>query len=238
MSKIFPIFIALIAFIVGYVISNLKSTYENQTYSSHLEQQTSEKQTNQISENFNIPLANSETPNISLSKINQEKLLTLLQDVPSDQLENYLKRAFPEQELQQIKNKKQFTQRLIEELNQDKASPEKLSGKIVFSTTPSLPIDDSSLNNIHAQQFIYAHLDTYGKSPPNTQVFIKWLNLDTQDVVLFTPKYIQENSQQNWVSAVPADGWKNSRYLVTFYEMDDQLNPIAQANYTLSSVIQ
>ncbi|ALH95379.1 hypothetical protein [Acinetobacter equi] len=238
MSKIFPIFIALIAFIVGYVISNLKSTYENQTYSSHLEQQTSEKQTNQISENFNIPLVNSETPNISLSKINQEKLLTLLQDVPSDQLENYLKRAFPEQDLQYIKDKKQFSKRLIEELNQNKTSSKKLSGEIVFSTSASLQMDHQPLNNIHAQQFIYAHLNTFGSSPPNTQIFVKWINLDTQDVVLFTPKYIQENSQQNWVSAVPAEGWQNSQYLVTFYEMDDQLNPIAQANYTLSSVIQ
>ena len=84
---------------------------------------------------------------------------------------------------------------------------------------------------------MYAHLDTNGQIPSNKYVFIKWINNQTGQVLLFEKKNISANSNQNWVSFIPSDGWQEGSYDVRFYQFDSELQPIAQTTYNIYEVI-
>lgn len=226
------------SFTLGYITSTFSSQASDHSQASNQNQHKPPSESgllSQLGDDFNQVNASNM---VMISQQNQNKILDIINNLPQSKIDNYLEQAFPEQNLDGIRDKKQFAERLIEEMNQDKDESKTLSGKIFMSTNNSTTGSSSPLNQVHEQQFIYAHFDTYGKVPPNTQVFVKWINQDTQEIVLFSPKYIVENSQQNWVSAVPAKGWKAGTYDVKFYQMTDSLTPIAQSSYTIQSVLK
>lgn len=237
MSRFTTIITAIIFFILGYILANF---IQNDTLESPSQDQNSSNQstlTNHFIDQFNQDIKSKNDSNITaLMQNNQNKILEVLQSLPATKITTYLEQAFPEQDIGVINDKRKFSERLLEELNQDKDESQTLSGKVYISLDSNTPTYTTPINEVHSQQYIYAHFDTHGKTPPNTQVFVKWINQDTQEMVLFTPKYIVENSAQNWVSAVPANGWKSGRYDVKFYQMTDSLTPIAQSSYTITSV--
>lgn len=237
MSKLITIIIASVSFFLGYMTSNFSNQTPAYVNPSILEQ-SAHPESSFITQ-LGAELGQVNTGNtMSLSQQNQNKILGMLNNLPESKVNNYLEQAFPEQDFQNIKNKKLFAERLIEEMNQDKDESNSLSGKIFISMNETMSEHSNQLNDIHPNQHIYAHFDTFGKVPPNTQVFVKWLNQETQEVVLFSPKYIIENSSQNWVSAVPPNGWKSGTYSVKFYQMTDSLTPIAQSSYTIQSILK
>lgn len=238
MSKSLTIIIALVSFSLGYFTSTLSSPTLESAFPSNTNNDlptTDSGLINQLGNNLNQ--VNSSNV-VMLSQNNQEKIIEILNNLPESKIDHYLEQAFPDQHFEGIGNKRKFAERLLEEMNQNQDESNTLSGKVLISTTPTLPNASTPLNEVHEQQFIYAHFDTFGKVPPNTQVFVKWVNQDTQELVLFSPKYIVENSQQNWVSAVPSKGWQPGRYDVKFYQMTDSLTPIAQSSYTIDSVVK
>lgn len=238
MSKLLTIIIAMVSFTLGYVTSTFSSHTSESTPQSNQQTDPSNTESGLMSQlNHNLNQVNASNVKI-LSQNNQEKIIEILNNLPESKIDHYLEQAFPEQNFEDIGNKRKFAERLLEEMNQDKDESNTLSGKVLISTNPTVPNASTQLNEVHQQQFIYAHFDTYGKVPPNTQVFVKWVNQDTQEIVLFAPKYIVEDAQQNWVSATPAKGWTPGRYDVKFYQMTDSLTPIAQSSYTIGSVLK
>lgn len=237
MSRFTTIITAIIFFILGYALANfiqnntLEAPSQDQNSSSH------STLTSHFIDQLNEEIKSENDSNITaLMQNNQNKILEVLQSLPASKINSYLEQAFPEQDIGVINDKRKFSERLLEELNQDKDESSTLTGKVYISLDSNTPTYATPINEVHSQQYIYAHFDTYGKAPPNTQVFVKWINQDTQEIVLFSPKNIIENSQQNWVSAVPAQGWKPGKYDVKFYQMTDSLTPIAQSSYTITSV--
>jgi hypothetical protein len=237
MPKFKTIITAFIFFLAGYFVSNLTHNTPLESSSPNLNSANQYNESNGFFEKLDESLNNSNASNITaLMQKNQNKILEVLQNLPEKKINHYLEQAFPDQDIDVINDKRKFSERLIEELNQDKDESKTLSGQVYMSMSQSTPRYSESINQVNAQQYIYAHFDTFGKAPPNKQVFVKWINQDTEEVVLFTPKYIVENSTQNWVSAVPPNGWKPGQYSVKFYQMTDSLTPIAQSSYTISSV--
>ncbi len=44
--------------------------------------------------------------------------------------------------------------------------------------------------------------------PNDTQVMVRWTHSDSGEVLLFTPRKVSEQQQQNWVSFYPMTGSK------------------------------
>lgn len=245
-SYLFSFILAVVAFALGYVSGNVNNVNINSTVQNTAQTLPSSpsntpddllKLFDSDNKALTSTLKQMTTSDLSHSS-KQQQIMGLLNTVPEAQLSRYLTQAFPEQDLENIKNKKVFAQHLIQAFQQKDDLSNTLSGKVYFSTNPLMPHQALPLNNIHPQQYIYAHFDSFGKTPPNTQVFVKWMNDNTQQVILFTPKYIQNNTSQNWVSFLPPQGWELGKYTVTFYEMTDELNPIAQNSYHITQLMQ
>ena len=90
---------------------------------------------------------------------------------------------------------------------------------------------------IYASQQLFAHFDTLGKVPNNDQVFIRWSNQSTGEVLFFMPQRVSVNQQQNWVSFNPAQGWEVGIYDVKYYLANDQLTAIAQTSFSIDQII-
>ncbi|RYY78959.1 MAG: hypothetical protein EOO69_08905 [Moraxellaceae bacterium] len=157
---------------------------------------------------------------------------------PEQTISTYLKKAFPKTDLSAIKDKRQFTNRLIDELSNTDTAENNLSGQLTVSSSQLMPRQSENLEQVYKTQEIFAHFDSLGKFPQDSQVFVRWVNQDTGEILLFTPTTINAASQQNWTSFSPADGWKAGNYDVKYYQMNNNLAPIAQSSFTIKQVIQ
>lgn len=174
----------------------------------------------------------------ALSNLPIEQIKEVLSNTSDQKVDQYLSQAFPNQDLNSIYNKKLFAERLLQELSKEPNLSEQLDGKVIVSTSREFPEQVTRLDQIHPSQVLFAHFDTFNQIPPNSQVFIKWTHIDTNNMILFTPKYISKNSAQNWVSTHPENGWKTGNYIVQIYQMTDQLQPIAHTQFTITSIQQ
>ncbi|MFI8008817.1 hypothetical protein ACIF8R_01340 [Acinetobacter sp. ABJ_C4_1] len=164
---------------------------------------------------------------------------SFLNALPEKELDYYLSKAFPLNDLTKIQDKKKFSERLLEELSTSSKNYENnLPGEIVVSRNLANNTQPENMNQIYKNQKITAHYDTFGKVTQTNQVFVKWTNQNTGEVLLFSPQKINENSNQNWVSYAPSEGWKPGTYAIEYYEMNDQLTPIAQTSYTINQVLK
>jgi hypothetical protein len=173
-----------------------------------------------------------------ISQSNMTDIQNIVAKAPEQTIDSYLKKAFPNTDLSGIKNKKQFASRLIIELGDMNATDNNLSGQLIFSSNQMMPRQSENLAQIYKNQEIFAHFDSMRKSPNASQVFVRWINRDTGEILLFTPTTINAASQQNWTSFSPADGWKAGNYDVKYYQMNNNLTPIAQSSFTIKQVIQ
>ncbi|USA52421.1 hypothetical protein NDN13_13200 [Acinetobacter sp. C32I] len=179
--------------------------------------------------------ANTEHLN-TLSEQQHQQIAKIIEMASEQQVGDYLKKAFPKQDFSMIQNKKTFAQRTLEELS-SKNDEQALSGRLLLALTPVMPQLSEDLRQVHQFQEVFAHFDTMGQSPMDEQIFIRWLNRDTGEVLLFTPRRVTQNVTQNWVSTTPSNGWQAGTYDVKVYQMRDQLTPIAQASYQIVQVL-
>lgn len=134
-----------------------------------------------------------------------------------------------------ISDKRRFAQRAVEELYKENDS-QLLAGDIKLSLTPLLPTTSVDTSTLNKNAKIFAHLDTNGKVPASAFVFVKWVNKQTGQVLLFEKKDIVANNNQNWVSFVPYEGWMPGNYDIRFYQFTSELQPVAQLTYQIFNV--
>lgn len=173
--------------------------------------------------------------------INQSNIIDIQKIVakaPEQTINTYLKKAFPKADLSGIQDKKLFTNRLIDELSNSDIQAQNLAGQLAISTNTLMPRQSEDLNQVYKNQEIFAHFDTMGKFPLESQVFVRWTNRDTGEILLFTPTNINAATQQNWISFAPAQGWKPGQYDVKYYQLNNDLTPIAQSSFSIQQVIQ
>ena len=134
-----------------------------------------------------------------------------------------------------ITDKRRFAERAVEELyNENDTSPLAGEVKLSFSSTmPSISIDTAKINK---EAKLFAHLDTDGKALASPFIFIKWVNNQTGQVLLFEKRDIIANSDQNWVSFKPYEGWTRGSYDIRFYQFTSELQPVAQLTYQIFNV--
>ncbi len=58
-----------------------------------------------------------------------------------------------------------------------------------------------------------------------------------KNIVIIYLVFSYSNREQNWVSFNPVNGWKAGSYDVKYYQLNDQLNPIAQTSFKIDQVI-
>lgn len=171
-------------------------------------------------------------------KSQYQQVQGLIQHASDQQLAQYLQQAFPDYAFDQIKNKQQFAQQMLNEFVQAKNDPQQqLVGQAYVTDQAVLDSQHVLPREIYAKQPLYAHFDTLGQVPADTQVMVRWTQRDSGEILLFTPRKVSEN-QQNWVSFYPNSGWKPGHYDVKYYQMNDQMQPIAQTSFYIQSVIQ
>lgn len=163
---------------------------------------------------------------------------SVIERATTEQVNKYLEQSFPGYDLSNIQNKHVFAKRLVSEFVDAKNDPnEVLAGKATVSTQQQYSAGGVLPRQIYAGQQLFAHFDTLGKVPNNEQVFVRWSNQSTGEVLFFMPQRVSVNREQNWVSFNPVNGWKAGTYDVKYYQLNDQLNPIAQTSFKVDQVI-
>lgn len=170
--------------------------------------------------------------------LTSDQLSSWIEKLPNHEIDRQLGRLFREDDINgRIHDKRAFAARLVEEALKDFDPNTTLTGRAVISTSQVFPeffVDDFE---VHPRQTLFAHFDTYGKVPHNGQVFIRWRHRDTGRILLFTQKNITADASQNWVSYRPDTVWNTGYYDVKYYQFNDHLEPIAQANYLILRVL-
>lgn len=168
-------------------------------------------------------------------QFNEQQAKQLVNALPDSQLNQYVARFIPAKDAELITDKRQFANRAIEELyKQNDNQP--LQGQILLSDSSAMPSQSINTNTVGKKQKLFAHLNTFGKVPLGANVFVKWVNRNTGEVLLFEKKLIVPNSDTNWVSYQPYDGWQTGSYDIRFYQFNSQLEPVAQLSYDVNQV--
>lgn len=184
----------------------------------------------------------SQTPNIpelsssnSIHDYSPAQALAVVNNMPDYMLGQYVDKFMAQGASSMLTDKRQFAERAIEELySQNDNQP--LTGDVKLSLTPIMPTVSMDTASVGKYDKLFAHLDTHGKVPASPFVFIKWVNNQTGQVLLFEKKDIVASSNQNWVSFKPDDGWQQGSYDIRFYQFTSALQPIAQLTYKIYSV--
>ncbi|WP_407306754.1 hypothetical protein [Acinetobacter sp.] len=168
----------------------------------------------------------------------EEQINSVIDTASTEQINKYLEQSFPGYDLTHIENKQAFAKRLVSEFVDAENDPnEVLKGKATVSTQQQYVVSAVLPRQIYAGQQLFAHFDTLGKVPNNEQVFIRWSNQSTGEVLFFMPQRVSSHREQNWVSFNPLKGWKVGTYDVKYYQLNDQLDPIAQTSFRIEQII-
>ena len=152
-------------------------------------------------------------------------------------MEQYLIQAFPKADLKHIGDSKRMAQRLVDEFAENKNNDrDDLRGQVIVSTQEQSPVQAIELENVYPQQQLFAHLNTLNQVEQTEQVFIRWIDRNTGEVLLFSPQNISQQSSKKWISFAPFGGWKVGIYDVRYYQMNDDLQPIAQTSFSIRSL--
>lgn len=176
-------------------------------------------------------------PSLEISQTKSNQVSKLIAEASPEKVEHYLNQVFPNTDFSQVQDKKKFAQRIAEEFTQTKNDEQNdLKGKVIVAIEEQPVKNGQALQNINKSQYLFAHLDTLNKIENAPQVFIRWIYRDTGEVLFFAPQKITANNAQNWVSFTPEHGWKAGTYDVRYYQMKDDLQPIAQTTYVIQSI--
>ena len=163
---------------------------------------------------------------------------SIIDQASPEQIDTYLAQAFPDYDLSGVHNKRAFAKRLVNEFVDAKNDPhEAMSGQASVTAQQQYVANQVLPRQIYAGQQLFAHFDTLGKTPNHEQVFVRWSNQSTGEVLFFMPQRISASREQNWVGFNPAKGWKAGIYDVKYYQLNDQLAPIAQTSFKIDQVI-
>lgn len=172
----------------------------------------------------------------SINDFSAEQALNIVNNMPDYILSQYVDKFMAKGASDTISDKRQFAKRAVEELY-SKNDNQLMAGSIKLSFSPDLPQASVSTATLNKDVKLFAHLDTSGKVPSSPFVFVKWVNNQTGQVLLFEKKDILANSAQNWVSFRPYDGWSAGSYDIRFYQFTSELQPIAQLTYDIYEVV-
>ncbi|MGX5700563.1 hypothetical protein ACWKWF_13390 [Acinetobacter kookii] len=171
-------------------------------------------------------------------KKQKNQVNSLIDQASPEQIDTYLAQTFPDYDLSGIHNKRAFAKRLVNEFVDAKNDPhEAMTGQASVTAQQQYVANQVLPRQIYAGQQLFAHFDTLGKTPNHEQVFVRWSNQSTGEVLFFMPQRISASREQNWVGFNPAKGWKAGIYDVKYYQLNDQLAPIAQTSFRIDQVI-
>lgn len=173
--------------------------------------------------------------NASINDYSQQQALDIVNTMPDYVLGQYVDKFMAKGDSEVITDKRRFAERAVEELyNENDNQP--LAGEVKLGFGNTMPATSVDTSTIDKNAKIFAHLDTNGKVPASPFVFVKWVNNQTGQVLLFEKKDIVANSNQNWVSFRPYEGWIEGSYDIKFYQFSSELEPIAQLTYQIYTV--
>lgn len=222
---------------IGYGISSFSQKKNDIPY-NFLSKNTTEK-SSLIHTEFEKKISSSskEEDAYLISKNMADTFKEIIKNMNEHQLNSYLTKAFPNTDLSRIQNKKEFAERLLEELSSSDNSSAFTIGTLTLSKNMESSTQSDNINQIYRNQQLFAHYDTLGKVTKSDQVFVKWTNQDTGEILLFTPQKVNDLSDQNWISYSPPNGWEAGNYEIEFYEFNDHLSQIAKGKYQIRQVL-
>lgn len=169
-----------------------------------------------------------------------ETIDQLINTVKDKEINFYLNQNFPSETLNEITDKRLFTKRLIEEYSGSQHEEENISinGDINFSTGATSSEENTNNFSIKKNQSIFAHLITKSSVAEGKHVFVRWIRQSDSKILLFERKRINLNSNSNWVSITPNEGWDLGSYTVTFYTFESGMHIIAKNIYFIDSILK
>ena len=173
----------------------------------------------------------------SINDYSQQQALSIVNDMPDYVLGQYVDKFMAKGASDVISDKRRFAQRAVEELYKSNDN-QPLVGDVKLSLNQVIPPTSLDTSTLNKDTKLFAHLDTDGKVPSSPFVFVKWVNNQTGQVLLFEKKNIIAGTNQNWVSFKPYDGWTPGSYDIRFYQFTSELQPIAQLTYNVYSVVE
>ena len=238
MKFIVPMLIGLVCFGLGYLIAPSNTVSDVPTVIESNRDQTGIRFIQNLQQN--IPEQSENNIELQQQLKNQmTQVNAVIDQATPQQLDQYLKQAFPSYDLSAIKNKREFAKHLVREFVDATNNPhEPMSGRAAVMAQQEYGVENVLPRDIYAEQQLFAHFDTLGKTPNNEQVFVRWSDQSTGEVLFFMPQRISAQREQNWVSFSPVAGWKPGHYDVKYYQMNDQLSPIAQTSFYIQHVIE
>lgn len=91
-----------------------------------------------------------------------------------------------------------MAQRLVDEFAENKNNDrDDLREQVIVSTQEQSPVQAIELENVYPQQQLFAHLNTLNQVEQTEQVFIRWIDRNTGEVLLFSPQNISQQSSKN-----------------------------------------
>lgn len=180
---------------------------------------------------------NTKVSSSSINDYSQQQAINIVNDMPDYVLGQYVDKFMAKGSSDVISDKRRFAQRAVEELYKSNDN-QPLVGDVKLSLSQVMPPNSLDTSTLNKDTKLFAHLDTDGKAPASPFVFVKWVNNQTGQVLLFEKKNIIADSNQNWVSFKPYDGWTSGSYDIRFYQFTSELQPIAQLTYNIYSVIE
>lgn len=181
------------------------------------------------------PNADDSSP--SINDYSEQQAQEMIDKMPDYVLGQYVDKFMAKGASEVIDDKRRFAERAVEELYKSNDN-QPLVGTVKLSTNPVMPSGSLDTATINKNAKLFAHLDTDGKVPTSPFVFVKWVNNQTGQVLLFEKKNIVANSNQNWVSFTPYEGWAVGSYDIRFYQFTSELQPVAQLTYNIYEVIE
>ncbi|MDO5768667.1 MAG: hypothetical protein Q4P13_04115 [Psychrobacter sp.] len=176
-------------------------------------------------------------PSVTMNDYTKEQALEIVNKMPDYVLGQYVDKFMTKDASNVITDKRRFAQRAIEELYKANDN-QPLKGEVRLSLAQTMPANSVDTSSIGKNAKLFAHLDTQGQVPASPYVFIKWVNNETGQVLLFEKKNIVADSNQNWVSFRPYEGWQPGSYDIRFYQFTSELQPVAQLTYNIYSVTE
>ena len=180
---------------------------------------------------------NTKVSSPSINDYSQQQAINIVNDMPDYVLGQYVDKFMAKGSSDVISDKRRFAQRAVEELYKSNDN-QPLVGDVKLSLSQVMPPNSLDTSTLNKDTKLFAHLDTDGKAPASPFVFVKWVNNQTGQVLLFEKKNIIADSNQNWVSFKPYDGWTSGSYDIRLYQFTSELQPIAQLTYNIYSVIE
>lgn len=180
---------------------------------------------------------NADNSSPSINDYSQQQALEIVKQMPDYVLGQYVDKFMAKGASDVIADKRRFAERAVQELYQSNDN-QPLVGTVKLSLSSAMTSSSLDTSTLNKNTKIFAHLDTAGKVPSSPFVFVKWVNNQTGQVLLFEKKDIVANSNQNWVSFTPYEGWAVGSYDIRFYQFTSELQPVAQLTYDIYNVIE